>query len=123
MDGSDDGYRCCSGGLSQLAYPAENQQLAGALDVAGRKVCTPMKSIVLFNPRSGSVPADARDKLTAALRQGGIKGADLIETDPENCDKQLRELADMARTFSLSGAAMARSARPCRSLGQSRRIC
>jgi len=55
-----------------------------------------MKSIVLFNPKSGSVPADARDKLTAALQEGGIRGADLIETDPENCDKQLKELADMA---------------------------
>lgn len=55
-----------------------------------------MKSIVLFNPRSGSVPADAREKLTAVLQEGGIKGADLIETDPENCSKQLKELADMA---------------------------
>lgn len=55
-----------------------------------------MKSIVLFNPKSGSVPADARDKLIAALQQGGIRGADLIETDPENCDKQLKELAEMA---------------------------
>lgn len=55
-----------------------------------------MKSIVLFNPKSGSVPADARAKLTAVLREGGIKGADLIESDHGNCENQLKELADMA---------------------------
>jgi diacylglycerol kinase family enzyme len=55
-----------------------------------------MKSIVLFNPKSGSVPADARAKLTAVLREGGINGADLIESDPGNCENQLKELADMA---------------------------
>jgi diacylglycerol kinase family enzyme len=55
-----------------------------------------MKSIALFNPKSGSVPADAREKLDAVLQEAGIKGADLIETDPEDCDGQLKTLADMA---------------------------
>ena len=55
-----------------------------------------MKSIVLFNPKSGSVPADARNRLVSVLREAGINGADLIETDPEHCEKQLKELADMA---------------------------
>jgi diacylglycerol kinase family enzyme len=55
-----------------------------------------MKSVVLFNPKSGSVPADARNRLVSVLREAGINGADLIETDPEHCEKQLKELADMA---------------------------
>ena len=55
-----------------------------------------MKSIALFNPKSGSVPADARERLTAVLSEAGIKGADLIETDPEDCDGQLKRLAEMA---------------------------
>lgn len=54
-----------------------------------------MKSIALYNPRSGSVPVDARDRLMAVLHDGGIKGAELIETDPENCEAQLKALADM----------------------------
>jgi diacylglycerol kinase family enzyme len=55
-----------------------------------------MKSIALFNPKSGSVPADARDRLLAVLQEAGINGADLIETDPEDCDRQLKSLAEMA---------------------------
>jgi diacylglycerol kinase family enzyme len=54
-----------------------------------------MKSIALFNPKAGSVPADARVKLTAVLNQAGVNGADLIETDPENCVGQLKSLAAM----------------------------
>lgn len=52
-----------------------------------------MKYIALFNPKSGSVPPDAREKLTAVLAECGVSGADLIETDPADCDGQLRELA------------------------------
>jgi diacylglycerol kinase family enzyme len=55
-----------------------------------------MKSIALFNPKSGSVPADARERLTAVLEEAGVKGAELIETDPTDCDGQLRKLAETA---------------------------
>jgi diacylglycerol kinase family enzyme len=55
-----------------------------------------MKSIALFNPKSGSVPADARERLTAVLAEAGINDAELIETDPDDCDGQLRKLAEMA---------------------------
>lgn len=55
-----------------------------------------MKSIALFNPKSGSVPADAREKLLAVLQEAGINGAELIETDPTDCDAQLKRLAEMA---------------------------
>jgi diacylglycerol kinase family enzyme len=55
-----------------------------------------MKSIALFNPKSGSVPSDARERLTAVLAEAGINDAELIETDPDDCDGQLRKLAEMA---------------------------
>jgi diacylglycerol kinase family enzyme len=52
-----------------------------------------MKSIALFNPHSGSVPPDAREKLSAVLAEAGISGAELVETDPTDCDGQLKDLA------------------------------
>lgn len=55
-----------------------------------------MKAIALFNPRSGSVPADARERLKAVLDEVGQGGAELIETDPEDQEAQLRALAGKA---------------------------
>lgn len=52
-----------------------------------------MKTIALFNPRSGSVPADAHERLRAVLEEAGHGGADLVETHPEDQEGQLRELA------------------------------
>jgi diacylglycerol kinase family enzyme len=53
-----------------------------------------MKTVALYNPAAGSVTADGGDKLRAVLEEAGVRGADLVETDPENCEKQLKELAD-----------------------------
>lgn len=53
-----------------------------------------MKSIALFNPKSGSVPPDARERLMAALQEAGVNGAELIETDPDDCNGQLARLAE-----------------------------
>ncbi len=53
-----------------------------------------MKAITLFNPRSGSVPADAREKMTALLAEHGITDAEMVETDPEDCTGQIRMLAE-----------------------------
>lgn len=55
-----------------------------------------MKSFALFNPKAGSVPNDARDRLTSVLHQAGINGAELVETDPDNCIAQLKTLAQTA---------------------------
>lgn len=52
-----------------------------------------MKTIALFNPRSGSVPADSRERLLAVLEEVGHGGAELVETDPEDQEGQLRALA------------------------------
>lgn len=52
-----------------------------------------MKTIALYNPAAGSVTADGGDKLRAVLEEAGVRGADLVQTDPENCEKQLKELA------------------------------
>jgi len=52
-----------------------------------------MKTIALFNPRSGSVPADSRERLLAVLEEVGHAGAELVETDPEDQEGQLRALA------------------------------
>lgn len=52
-----------------------------------------MKTIALFNPKSGSVPADARERLLAVLDEAGQTGADLIEADPDDPCAQMRELA------------------------------
>lgn len=52
-----------------------------------------MKTIALFNPASGSVPADGEAKLRAALEAAGVWGTDIIQTDPTDCDGQLAKLA------------------------------
>lgn len=55
-----------------------------------------MKTIALFNPKSGSVPADARERLLAVLEEAGQSGADLVEADPDDPCAQMRELAAQA---------------------------
>ena len=52
-----------------------------------------MKTIALFNPKSGSVPPDARDRLAAVLQEVGHGGAEMVEVDTSDPDAQLRELA------------------------------
>ncbi|OYX51763.1 MAG: hypothetical protein B7Y90_00095 [Alphaproteobacteria bacterium 32-64-14] len=52
-----------------------------------------MKTIALFNPKSGSVPPDARERLTAVLQEAGHGGAELVEVDTSDPDAQLRDLA------------------------------
>jgi diacylglycerol kinase family enzyme len=52
-----------------------------------------MKTTALYNPAAGSVTADGGDKLRAVLEEAGVRGADLVQTDPENCEEQLKELA------------------------------
>jgi len=53
-----------------------------------------MKTIALFNPRSGSVPPDAREKMAAVLGEYGITDPEMVETDPEDCAGQIRALAE-----------------------------
>jgi diacylglycerol kinase family enzyme len=52
-----------------------------------------MKTIALYNPASGSVTADGGDKLRAALEEAGVRGADLVELDRDDCERQLKQLA------------------------------
>lgn len=52
-----------------------------------------MKTIALFNPHSGSVSADGGERLQAALENAGVRGADIIQTNPEDCFGQLMKLA------------------------------
>jgi diacylglycerol kinase family enzyme len=52
-----------------------------------------MKTIALFNPKSGSVPADGRERLQAVLESAGHAHAELVEADPGDPGAQLRELA------------------------------
>ena len=52
-----------------------------------------MKTIALFNPKSGSVPADARERMLAILTEAGHANAELVEADPGDPCAQLRELA------------------------------
>src|ERR1700754_569913 len=52
-----------------------------------------MKTIALFNPAAGSVPADGGDKLLAALEAAGVRGPDLVEIDRSDCLGQLKQLA------------------------------
>lgn len=55
-----------------------------------------MKTIALFNPRSGSVPADARERLDTVLAEAGHGNAELVEADAEDQERQLREIAAMS---------------------------
>ncbi len=52
-----------------------------------------MKTIALFNPASGSVPSDAGEKLRGVLENAGVRGAQIIQTDPSDCISQLTALA------------------------------
>jgi diacylglycerol kinase family enzyme len=52
-----------------------------------------MAAIALFNPKSGSVPPDAREKLSALLSELNVANPELVETDPEDCDGQIQRLA------------------------------
>lgn len=52
-----------------------------------------MKTIALFNPHSGSVSADGGECLRAALENAGVRGTDIIQTDPNDCIGQLKALA------------------------------
>jgi diacylglycerol kinase family enzyme len=52
-----------------------------------------MKTIALYNPAAGSVTQDGGGKLQAALEEAGVRGADLVELDRDNCEAQLRALA------------------------------
>jgi diacylglycerol kinase family enzyme len=53
-----------------------------------------MKTIALFNPASGSVNADGGERLSAALEAAGVRGADIVEIDRDDCETQLKQLAD-----------------------------
>lgn len=52
-----------------------------------------MKAIALYNPKAGSVPADARERLASVLSDLGHSGADLVEADGADPEQQLRDLA------------------------------
>ena len=52
-----------------------------------------MKTIALYNPAAGSVTADGGDKLRAVLEEAGVREAELIELDREDCESQLKQLA------------------------------
>lgn len=52
-----------------------------------------MKTIALFNPASGSVPADGGEKLRIVLEGAGVRGAEIIQADPSDCLGQLKSLA------------------------------
>lgn len=54
-----------------------------------------MKTIALYNPRAGSVPDDARDRLNAVLAEAGHSGAELVEADGGDQEAQLRSIAAM----------------------------
>lgn len=54
-----------------------------------------MKTIALFNPRSGSVPADARERLNAVLAEAGHGNAELVEAHDDQ-ERQLRDIAAMS---------------------------
>src|SRR5688572_25556929 len=52
-----------------------------------------MKTIALYNPASGSVTADGAERLRAALEDAGVRGADLVEMNRDDCERQLKRLA------------------------------
>ncbi len=53
-----------------------------------------MKTIALYNPAAGSVTADGCERLSAAMEEAGVRGADLIEIDRTNCSAQIQQIAD-----------------------------
>jgi diacylglycerol kinase family enzyme len=54
---------------------------------------TLMKTIALFNPASGSVPADGGERMRVSLEAAGVRGAELVQTDHADFEKQLKQLA------------------------------
>jgi diacylglycerol kinase family enzyme len=52
-----------------------------------------MKTVALYNPAAGSVPPDSEGGLRDALEAAGVHGADLVKLEPQNCERQLIELA------------------------------
>jgi diacylglycerol kinase family enzyme len=52
-----------------------------------------MKTIALYNPAAGSVTADGEGSLREALEAVGVRDAELVQLDRDNCERQLRELA------------------------------
>lgn len=52
-----------------------------------------MKIFALFNPSSGSVPADGGERLGAALEAAGVRDAEMIQLDVNDCLPQLKHLA------------------------------
>ena len=55
-----------------------------------------MKTVAFFNPKSGSAPPDARERLAAVLAEAGHAGADLVEAEHERLEAQLGELVRTA---------------------------
>lgn len=53
-----------------------------------------MKTVALYNPASGSITVEGGPRLREALEAAGVRGADLIELDRDNCSRQLKALAD-----------------------------
>jgi len=52
-----------------------------------------MKTIALYNPAAGSVGADGRERLAAALEEAGVREVDLVEADGANCVSQIDRIA------------------------------
>jgi diacylglycerol kinase family enzyme len=52
-----------------------------------------MKTIALVNPAAGGVTPDGAHRMHAALEGAGVRGADVVEIDRDNCEMQLRDLA------------------------------
>ena len=55
-----------------------------------------MKTVALFNPASGSVSADGGERLRAVLENAGINDAEIIQTDPDDCIGQMKQLAALS---------------------------
>lgn len=53
-----------------------------------------MKTVALYNPAAGSVKADGRERLAAALEEAGVHEPALVEVDGPNCSRQIRQLAE-----------------------------
>lgn len=51
-----------------------------------------MKTIALVNPAAGGVTPDGAARMAAALEEAGVRGADVVPVDLEDCRKQLDDL-------------------------------
>jgi diacylglycerol kinase family enzyme len=52
-----------------------------------------MKTVAIYNPASGTVGIEGDTRLRKALEDAGVRGAELVELDPEDCGRQLRSIA------------------------------